>query len=139
MQVEGAQQLDAQDGIDITASCMAHFLRHHLPLTAAQRDALDSACETVSVHGGEAHSTSQGLSSGDGMMENGAKAKSDFAAEQAGGSSSSSNGDAGRRTRSHRVDAADLEALKQVAHGRIFTCRISDSEGIQQAMPASST
>ena len=138
LQVENAQELDAQDGIDITASCMAHFLRHHLPLTAAQQAALDSACETVSVHGGQTQSTETGLSLDNSSVGGGADgglAASQAQHDRSGGS----DGHAGRRTRSHRVDAADLEALKQVARGRIFTCKVSAGQGTQTAMPAAAT
>ena len=138
LQVENAQELDAQDGIDITASCMAHFLRHHLPLTTAQQAALDSACETVSVHGGQAQSTEQGLSLDTAPFRGvagGGLSASPAQQDQSGGS----DGHAGRRTRSHSVDAADLEALKQVARGRIFTCKVSAGPGMQTAMPAAAT
>ena len=127
--MEGARELEAQEGIDITASCMAHFLRHHLPLTAAQRAALDSACQIVTVREGRHGKAQPGLSRPQPTAAQTAEA-SRPQAEQ--GQDGGGGVEDGRRTRAHCVDAADLESLRQVAHGRIFTCKMSS----QTAEPA---
>ena len=116
--MEGARQLDPQEGLEITASCAVHFLRHHLPLTAAQREWLEASSQPSTSQPeqpGEEHSGARSV------HPSGSAAPG--SAEPAG----SRQQDGALRTRAHTVCPEDLEALRQVARDRVWKLESSSS------------